>query len=763
MAVIAVVPIAQPRRAYAVATIVVDTAADEDLQNASCSLREAIGAANTNASYNGCVATGAGVDDMIVFDLDPPTITIGSTPLPAITEGVTIDGGAGRVELRGPGPPRVSGKHGLIVNQGGAGTVLRNLVVNNFADDGIYIDANQVSVLGCFIGTDAGGTMAAPNQGYGVHVFGGSGTRIGGATLGGPCTGDCNVISGGIYPRGSILLDDNATGATVRGNFLGTDVTGTAAIPNTALDSVHVRGTGNTVGGTNGTTPGGACTGDCNLISGSATRGLYVAPPASNTIVRGNLIGTDVTGTLAVGNSFGIETYPLNVVIGGTTAAARNVVSGNRSTGIQIRGVSALVQGNYFGTNSAGTAVVRRTFTDIEVYQAVGAMIGGTMSGAGNLISGASSGVTIIDSTNTQIVGNRIGTAADGSTPLPNGSGVYIFNMASQNVIGSFVAGAGNIIAFSEGDGIVIDGAMPPVRGNRIFGNSIHSNGSDGIDLINNANDGLAPPTILGSGPLHGTSCAPCAVDIYSDAENEGRVFEGSAFTNDGNWTYDAPVSGPRVTATSTDMSNNTSEFSAPFSVTSPTPTASPTPSSTTSPTRTSTPTRTASRTATAAPSPTATGAATGTRTATPTLPSTATSPATATSTPPSTATPIAPSTATSTPPASVTSTRSSTVTPTPSQAEPASPTPSATPTPTPTPTVPTGATSTATPPPLCVGDCDGGSLVTIGELITLVNIVLGSAQPAACGPGIPEGAAVDIALIIRAVNNALNDCGASA
>ena len=52
---------------------------------------------------------------------------------------------------------------------------------------------------------------------------------------------------------------------------------------------------------------------------------------------------------------------------------------------------------------------------------------------------------------------------------------------------------------------------------------------------------------------------------------------------------------------------------------------------------------------------------------------------------------------------------------------------------------------------------------MTIGELITLVNIALGSAQPSACAHGVPDGVAVDIALIIQAVNNALNGCGASA
>ena len=739
-AITGVVFIAQPRPAHAAAIIVVDTAADEDLENTSCSLREAIVAANTNASYKGCAATGAGVNDMIVFKLAPATINIGSTSLPAITEWVTIDGGAGRVELHGPGAPRVSGQHGLTVSHDGFGTTLRNLVVNNFADDGIYIDADKVSVLGCFIGTDASGTMAAPNQGFGVHVFGGNGARIGGATSGGPCAGDCNVISGAISFNANVLLDDNSSGAVVRGNFIGTDVTGTAAIPNNALEGVRNRGTGNGIGGTNGTTPGESCTGDCNLISGNAVRGIIVDPPASNASIRGNFVGTDVTGTMAVGNSLGIETYPATVTIGGTTAAARNVVSGNTSTGLQLRGVSPTVQGNYIGTSSNGMAAVPGTIINILIYQAAGATIGGTMPGAGNLISGASEGVMIEESTNSKIVGNLIGTAADGSTPLPNSAGVFILDKASQNTIGGPGAGEGNTIAFNQGDGVRIDGMTPPVQGNAIRGNSIHSNGSDGIDLINNANDNLAPPIILGVAPLHGTSCAPCAVDIFSDAEDEGRKFEGSVFTNDGNWTFNGPVSGPHVTATNTDMNNNTSEFSTPFSLTSPTPTNTPTSSSTASPTRTSTPTRTASATATEVPSHTATAAPTGTRTATPTLHSTAT------------ATP--PSTATSTPPSSAT--------PTSSRAETPSRTPSTTPTTTPTPTVPVGATPTATPPPLCVGDCDGGSVVTIDELITLVNIALGTAPPSACADGVPHGAAVDIALIIRAVNNTLNGCASA-
>ncbi len=427
-----------------------------------------------------------------------------------------------------------------------------------------------------------------------------------------------------------------------------------------------------------------------------------------------------------------------------------------------VRGVSPMVQGNYIGINSNGSAVVPGTSTGIIVYQANGATIGGTMPGAGNLISGTNLGVRIDLSTNTLIAGNVFGTGADGTTPLPNSAAVLIHDGASNNAVGGPGAGAGNTIAFSDVDGVLLDGTTPPVHGNAIRGNSIYSSGSRGIHLRNNTNDNLTPPTILGSGPLHGTSCAPCSVDVYSDAADEGRVFEGSVFTNDGNWTFNGPVSGPNVTATNTDMSNNTSEFSAPFTVASPTPTATATSSSTASPTRTSTPTRTASTTATEAPSQTATRAPTSTRTLTPppgstaTATATSTSHSTATATPPRSVTSTARSTASSTPSQTVTSTQSS-VTPTPSRATTTSPGPSATPTP--TPPTPTPTTTPATVPPLCVGDCNGRFTVTSDELIALVNIALGRAQPSSCPHGIPDGAVVDIVLIVQAVSNAVNGC----
>jgi hypothetical protein len=128
---------------------------------------------------------------------------------------------------------------------------------------------------------------------------------------------------------------------------------------------------------------------------------------------------------------------------------------------------------------------------------------------------------------------------------------------------------------------------------------------------------------------------------------------------------------------------------------------------------------------------------------------------ATPTPTPTNTATPTI--TPTPTPPPTATKTPTVPPTVTPRLTNTATDTPTNTPTPTDTPTK--TALPTSTPQP-CVGDCDGSGEVTVNELIIMVNIALGTGQPSACPNGIPSGGSVDIALIIQAVNNALNGCG---
>ena len=326
------------------------------------------------------------------------------------------------------------------------------------------------------------------------------------------------------------------------------------------------------------------------ITAGSTTvRGLVinrfgfcgVLAVSNNVVLQGNFIGTDVTGTAAVGNGVGIyiDQTP-NGTIGGMAPGARNVISGNGSGVLLNHAGGTLVQGNLIGTNAAGTAEVGNTSEGIRIYGSgsSGCTIGGTTAAARNVISGNTWGVEIgYFAAGNVIQGNFIGTNVAGTGALGNHIwGVTIHNGANSNTVGGTASGTGNIIAYTgpgtlgNGQGVQVSGAS--ATGNTIRGNSIHSNVAQGIENVNGGNAELAPPTIesVGASVSGHTSpkCYPCTVEVFSDTEDEGRLFHGSTTTNDdasGTWTYADPVTGPNITATITDADGNTSEFSAPL------------------------------------------------------------------------------------------------------------------------------------------------------------------------------------------------------
>jgi titin len=192
--------------------------------------------------------------------------------------------------------------------------------------------------------------------------------------------------------------------------------------------------------------------------------------------------------------------------IGGTAAEARNVISGNgQNAGIQVSTSSVsgpVIQGNYIGTDVTGTVALGNFFGIwLNFSQFGNAMIGGTTSAAANLISGnQSDGVLIGSNTrNTQILGNRIGTDITGTNALGNGgNGVKIINAAPNNRIGGLFTGEANTIAFNVGNGVFLEG--PTATGNAIRANKIFANGGLGIDIFgegvtpNDAGDGDQGP-----------------------------------------------------------------------------------------------------------------------------------------------------------------------------------------------------------------------------------------------------------------------------
>jgi parallel beta-helix repeat protein len=358
---------------------------------------------------------------------------------------------------------------------------------------GIYITGTGTTgnrVQGNLIGTDTTGMTAVGNV---VGVFIGAPNNV----VGGTTAADRNIVSGNSSEGVTV---SNGSGNLVQGNYVGTDVTGTRAIPN------GLSGNGDGVivsdGATNTTVAG-------NVISGNRRFGLYLGLFSSGTTAQGNYIGTDASGTRPLGNGMDgvISSGSAGNLIGGTTPAARNVISGNGGDGIDIAGSPATgntIQGNFIGVDVTGTLPLGNALNGVEIFLGSGNTIGGTAAGAGNVISGnAGSGVNITGgaATGNTVQGNYIGTDASGTVALANRTGVSV--TANNNVIGGTDVGAGNVIADNTGIGVDVASGT----GNSILGNSIHDNGGGGIRLASGANHNQAPPLLTSaSGSAGGTT-----------------------------------------------------------------------------------------------------------------------------------------------------------------------------------------------------------------------------------------------------------------
>ncbi len=335
---------------------------------------------------------------------------------------------------------------------------------------GIFVandTAGSTTVIeGNIIGADATGEHAVPNRNWGVDLG-----DVSLVTIGGTAAGAGNLISGnsviGVYIDGS-----TATANLVAGNFIGTDIAGKLSVANLQGIVIADGASNNTIGGPT-TTPG---TGAGNVISGNTDDGVQMTVQntilgATGNLVEGNLIGTDKTGTAALANGYdGVElgTGASGDTIGGTTAAARNVISANANAGVEVDDASDnVVEGDYIGTDWTGTmAIGNGTGVEIDT-SAAGNTIGGTTSGARDVISGNSGFGLLIQNTTSSgnfVEGDYIGTDMTGNAALGNLDGIVLF--ASDNTIGGTVAGAGNIIAGNDGTGFIFDGSQILIAGN---------------------------------------------------------------------------------------------------------------------------------------------------------------------------------------------------------------------------------------------------------------------------------------------------------
>jgi parallel beta-helix repeat protein len=389
----------------------------------------------------------------------------------------------------------------------------RNVISGNFGG-AVSVGGNGV-VQGNFIGVDATGAVGLGNGG-------GVGCPANGCLIGGTTAAQGNVITANY--AAAVLSGSNNV---ISGNIIGLDLTGSFGIvPVTAATGIAVTaGNNNRVGGTSGTTPGGPCTGECNLIS---TKGgeILVGAPATNTIVQGNVIGLTASGTTATFASGGPNCISVNsatgTLIGGTTAAARNVIATCYNGVFVADSPSTTISGNFIGSDVTGLktpGAIVPISTGITITNDAGknsnnSVFGGTTavsayspcSGACNVIVGAQYGIWIGDNdSNLNVQGNRIGVGVDGQTILPNNLGIRVVQTTPGSVNGIVIGGptalAGNIISGNTTYGVEIDGGTGTlVQNNTISGNGMSS--GDGIFLAGGAGTQVTQNSIFGSGRL---------------------------------------------------------------------------------------------------------------------------------------------------------------------------------------------------------------------------------------------------------------------
>jgi hypothetical protein len=429
---------------------------------------------------------------------------------------------------------------------GGTTAAARNVISGNGVfnidlDGGAGVGGRQANLIqGNFIGTDVHGTTAlsgAPADTDGIFSLGANG-----CTVGGTFSGESNVISGNT--GNGINFKGNMTNDVIQGNMIGTDRTGTVAVPNVVdgMDLVTNPNFSNTVGGT--------VAGAGNLISGNGRFGIFVQgvpnggtyTTSSNNVLQGNIIGLSATGA-ALGNALdGIDFYPgaTNNTIGGTTPGAGNVIAGNLRNGIVLSGTFVtgnLIEGNQIGTNSSHAKSLGNGFYGIGLFGAANNnTIGGTLPAAGNVIGGNGQfGVLLSGPSGTLLRGNSIGVSGSGATaiPIPNAlDGVAIVNTAG-NTIGGATAGAGNVISGNGRFGVFLadSGSIGNVlQGNRLgtdsAGTAAVPNTFDGMAVLDSANGNTIGGIVAGAGNvLSGNGRFGLFV---SDAGTGGNVVEGN-------------------------------------------------------------------------------------------------------------------------------------------------------------------------------------------------------------------------------------------
>lgn len=432
--------------------------------------------------------------------------------------GVVLTGGSNTLEFcfigTAYGGTIARGNTGAGVRISGASatnnTLRQNVIAAN-TGDGLRIEAgasgNSMETNN-LVGLDATGATAMGNGGSGVAVDSSSNNFIGKPGLG-------NIISANAVHGVAITGSSGNSGNTIRGNYIGTNLAGTATFGNGQTGVFLHDGSANSVGG--------PVTGNGNLVSGNGSAGIAVVG-GSGHFVQSNTVGTNPAGNVDWGNAGnGIQVQgSAGIRIGLDATGPGNLVSGNAGTGIHVSGslsTSVLIAGNTVGTTQPGTSPVPNDGDGIALVDVTGATIGGDTSSEDNVVGGnGRHGVWISGGGGHSIQVNEIGADGTGTVAVANqGHGILIENSTNNTVWSSLLSGnAGDGIRISGGSGNTLTAL---VTGLAVNGLTAMPNGGNGLSIVDSSGNTVGLP-VAGSG------------NTFSGNLGHGILISGAGATN---------------------------------------------------------------------------------------------------------------------------------------------------------------------------------------------------------------------------------------
>ena len=457
--------------------------------------------------------------DYIYFNIPgtPPHAITLNTNLPTFYQSVRIDGTSQASNGYTGNMPKIEVQRRLQI--GGANSEIYGLTFKNGAY--LYLDAQNINynANNCVIGQ--------PN---GSNVF--------------------------LSPMGIMLQQCKNT--LIQNNYIGMDVNSnfTTSMSNHGINAWKTFNTvisNNTIG---------------NFIDG-----IHLDYD-TNTVIKGNRIGTDVSGSSKIPNQKGISASSISLKIGGSLVSDRNIISGNTNNGISIYGTKAQIKGNYLGSDNSGTNLLENGSDAIFVGGVDSLILGGNYLNEGNLIvSTTSNGIHAIRisfSQKVHICGNKIGVAKDGITQLGGskiGSNSIYIETQSNVEVGKLATNFGNVFS-NYNAGVLVNyyGSASAFNSNVLIrGNSFFNNNSGIINTI------IPRPVItsITSNTIQGVAVPLATIDLYyhnGTGAFQGRTFIATVIANSsGRWSYTGLlINHCTITATAT-ISSNTSDFSQEF------------------------------------------------------------------------------------------------------------------------------------------------------------------------------------------------------